>query len=176
VQNVAPFAGCEHERVDVRVVVVVRAAQRTDREQDRLAAGKGNRPAVGSFAFFRCDLYQLACLAAVLIERVEPRARRRRIDDRVVGPGNPAGTGTAPTGAPVGRRRLPRGAGGAYRYDELVQRDKCSLDIFWLWDESLEDSDNLPSPDVIAAEIIEDLRAAQERFAEIQSDLSRKPA
>jgi len=120
---------------------------------------------------------QLACLAAVLIERVEPRARRRRIDDRWSAQAIPrVPDSTAPTGAPLGRRRLPRGAGGAYRYDELVQRDKCSLDIFWLRDESPEDSDNLPSPDVIAAEIIEDLRAAQERFAEIQSDLSRKPA
>ena len=35
-------------------------------------------------------------------------------------------------------------AAGAYSYDELVARDKTSLDIFWLWDESLADSDNLP--------------------------------
>ena len=61
----------------------------------------------------------------------------------------------------------------SYAYEELVKRDKCSLDIFWLRDESLEDSENLPPPDVIAAEIVEDLRAALEQFAEIQADLTR---
>ena len=45
----------------------------------------------------------------------------------------------------------------AFTYDELMQRDKVSLDIFWLKDESLEDSENLPSPDIIASEIIENL-------------------
>ena len=35
----------------------------------------------------------------------------------------------------------------------------------------LDDSDNLPPPDVLAAEIIEDLKAALEQFAEIQADL-----
>jgi len=43
-------------------------------------------------------------------------------------------------------------------------------DIFWLRDESLEDSENLPPPDVIAAEIVEDPKAALEQFAEIQAD------
>ena len=61
----------------------------------------------------------------------------------------------------------------SYPYEELVQRDKCSLDIFWLRDQSLEDSDNLPPPDLIAAEIVGDLRAALEQFAEIQADLTR---
>jgi len=41
-----------------------------------------------------------------------------------------------------------------------VQRDKANLDIFWVKDESLEDAANLPEPDLIAAEIIEDLGAA----------------
>ena len=54
-----------------------------------------------------------------------------------------------------------------------MKRDKASLDIFWLKDESLEDSENLPDPDVIAAEIVEDLKAALEQFAEIHADLSK---
>jgi hypothetical protein len=41
-----------------------------------------------------------------------------------------------------------------YEYQELVNRDQASLDIFWLRDESLEDSDNLPDPDVLAQEIV----------------------
>ena len=60
----------------------------------------------------------------------------------------------------------------AYEYEELINRDKASLDIFWLKDQSLEDSDNLPDPGIVAAEIIEDLEAALEQFREIAVDLS----
>lgn len=48
----------------------------------------------------------------------------------------------------------------SFTYDELVARDKANLDITWLRDESLEDADNLPAPEVIAREIVEDLTAA----------------
>ncbi len=58
-----------------------------------------------------------------------------------------------------------------FSYDELLKRDKVNLDIFWLKDESLEDSANLPDPDVIAAEIAEDLEAALDQFSQIASDL-----
>jgi type I restriction enzyme M protein len=43
----------------------------------------------------------------------------------------------------------------------------------WLKDESLEDSANLPDPDIIAAEIVEDLEAALSQFATIAADLKR---
>jgi type I restriction enzyme M protein len=59
-------------------------------------------------------------------------------------------------------------------YDDLIKRDKVNLDIFWLKDESLEDSANLPPPDIIAAEIVEDLEAALAQFAEIATDLGQK--
>ena len=59
----------------------------------------------------------------------------------------------------------------AYDYAELTARDKCSLDLFWLKDESLEANDNLPAPGVIAQEIVEDLRAALEQFEAVSSDL-----
>ena len=52
-----------------------------------------------------------------------------------------------------------------------MQRDKASLDIFWLRDESLEDVENLPPPEVIAAEIVEDLEAALAEFAAIAESL-----
>ena len=58
-----------------------------------------------------------------------------------------------------------------FTYEELTQRDKANLDIFWLRDESLEDSENLPPPDQIAEEIMEDLRAALEQLEEIAADL-----
>jgi type I restriction enzyme M protein len=58
-----------------------------------------------------------------------------------------------------------------FTYDELIQRDKVSLDIFWLKDETLEDTENLPDPDVLASEIIENLGAALEQFESISTDL-----
>lgn len=65
----------------------------------------------------------------------------------------------------------PAGRWRSYDYQELVARDKASLDIFWLKDESLEDSENLPDPDVIAADIVADLESALEQFREILDDL-----
>jgi type I restriction enzyme M protein len=61
-----------------------------------------------------------------------------------------------------------------FTYDELAARDKASLDIFWLRDESLEDTDNLPPPDVIAAEILEDLQAALVEFAAVAASLAAR--
>ena len=49
--------------------------------------------------------------------------------------------------------------------------DKTNLDIFWLRDENLEDSENLPEPEVLAKSIIEDLTAAVEQFKAIAGDL-----
>lgn len=60
-----------------------------------------------------------------------------------------------------------------FTYSELTKRDKVNLDIFWLKDESLEDSENLPDPHVIALEITQDLEAALEQFATIAEDLER---
>jgi type I restriction enzyme M protein len=59
----------------------------------------------------------------------------------------------------------------SFTYGELAKRDKFNLDIFWLRDESLEDSANLPEPEVLAAEIVEDLQAAVEAFAAIEAEL-----
>jgi len=70
----------------------------------------------------------------------------------------------------------PDGRWRSYGYDELVNRDKASLDIFWLKDESLEESDNLPDPDIIAREIVEDLEAALEQFRLIVTDLGEENA
>jgi hypothetical protein len=59
----------------------------------------------------------------------------------------------------------------AYDYAELIARDKASLDIFWLKDDALADSDKLPPPEVIAQEIVDDLEAALEQFRLIAGDL-----
>jgi type I restriction enzyme M protein len=66
----------------------------------------------------------------------------------------------------------PDGRWRAYDYDDLIARDKASLDIFWLRDEALADSDNLPPPEVIAQEIVDDLEAALEQFRLIAADLA----
>ncbi len=53
----------------------------------------------------------------------------------------------------------------------MLARDKASLDVFWLKDDALDDSSTLADPDLIAAEIVEDLRAALEQFELIQGGL-----
>jgi type I restriction enzyme M protein len=60
--------------------------------------------------------------------------------------------------------------------ESLINRDKASLDIFCLRDESLEVSDNFPDPDVLAQEIVDDLEAALEQFREIATDLRGQEA
>ncbi|MDP2286984.1 MAG: class I SAM-dependent DNA methyltransferase [Actinomycetota bacterium] len=57
-------------------------------------------------------------------------------------------------------------------YDELMARDKANLDIIWLKDDSLEDAENLPAPEIIAQEIVEELQAALNEFAAIAEALS----
>jgi type I restriction enzyme M protein len=70
----------------------------------------------------------------------------------------------------------PNGRWRAYDYNGLVNRDKASLDIFWLKDESLEESENLPEPDVLAQDIVEDLESALEQFRQIVNDLGNGSA
>ncbi len=62
----------------------------------------------------------------------------------------------------------------AFGYDELVARDKANLDITWLQDPELENADNLPAPEVIAREIVEDLESALSEFAAIADALENK--
>ena len=68
-----------------------------------------------------------------------------------------------------GRQESERFKG--FAYEELNKRDKVNLDIFWLKDDALEDSANLPAPEIIAQDIADDLEAALEQFATIAEDL-----
>jgi len=71
----------------------------------------------------------------------------------------------------------PDGRWRPYTFEEITNRDKASLDIFWLRDESLEDSANLPDPHILAAEIAEDLESALEQIRDVLGDLeARVPA
>lgn len=65
----------------------------------------------------------------------------------------------------------PDGRWRCFEYDELAKRDKVNLDIFWLRDKSLEDSDDLPEPDVLAQEIADDLQTALDQFSAIAAEL-----
>ena len=66
----------------------------------------------------------------------------------------------------------PEGRWRKFTYEEITARDKTSLDITWLKDKSLADLDNLPDPDVLAADIIENLEAGLESFKEIMIKLN----
>lgn len=61
-----------------------------------------------------------------------------------------------------------------FTYEELIARDKANLDITWLRDKSLEDSDNLPDPNVLAREIMEELKVALEQFSSIAEELGEE--
>ena len=55
----------------------------------------------------------------------------------------------------------------------IRDRDKTSLDIFWMKDKSLADLDHLPEPDVLAGDIIENLQSALESFREMEAQLKK---
>lgn len=65
----------------------------------------------------------------------------------------------------------PDGRWRKYTYEEITNRDKTSMDIFWIKDDSLTDLDNLPDPDILANEIVENIEAGLESFREIVSSL-----
>ena len=65
----------------------------------------------------------------------------------------------------------PEGRFRRFKIEEIMKRDKTSLDIFWIKDKSLADLDNLPSPDELAEEIIENLQSALESFMELKGQL-----
>ncbi len=77
---------------------------------------------------------------------------------------------------PTWTEKKPDGRWRVFEYDELINRDKASLDISWIKDETLEDSENLPEPDILAQQIVEDLEAALEQFREIAEDLVKNDA
>ena len=71
-------------------------------------------------------------------------------------------------------KRNPEGRWRAFDYEELMKRDKVNLDIFWLKDKSLEDSDDLPEPDLVGQEIADDSRTALDRFTAIEPALKKR--
>ena len=68
----------------------------------------------------------------------------------------------------------PDGRWRRFTYEEITKRDKTSLDIFWIKDKSLADLDSLPDPDVLAADIIDNLQSAMDSFKELIASLQRE--
>ncbi|AZA95647.1 type I restriction-modification system subunit M [Chryseobacterium shandongense] len=66
---------------------------------------------------------------------------------------------------PIGRWRK-------YSYEEIIERDKTNLDIFWLKDNNLIDLDNLPEPDILMDDILENMESALATFRTIRESLS----
>jgi len=69
-------------------------------------------------------------------------------------------------------QKNPQGRWRTFTYEELMARDKVNLDIFWLQDESLEETQNLPDPDVLAKEILEDLESILDQIRGVMDELS----
>lgn len=67
----------------------------------------------------------------------------------------------------------PDGRWRKYKIDDILERDKTSLDIFWIKDKSRADLDDLPSPDELAGDIIENPQSALESFQELQEQLKK---
>jgi type I restriction enzyme M protein len=63
-----------------------------------------------------------------------------------------------------------------FTYKQLIKRDKLNLDIFWLRDDDLDDVEGLPPPDVLAAEIVDNLEAALEQFRSVSARLAGEDA
>lgn len=68
----------------------------------------------------------------------------------------------------------PQGRWRKYRYEEIIERDRTSLDIFWLKDDSLTYLENLPDSDILSNEIIESIEAGLESFQTLMEALNGK--
>ena len=115
----------------------------------------------------------------------ENSLKRADLDDFVDCYFGKSGSGVPPLGSGKGKEDKRRDAAStlnrhdrketdrfkAFAYEDLIKRDKINLDIFWLKDDALEESANLPAPGIIALDIMEDLQAALEQFATIAEDL-----
>jgi type I restriction enzyme M protein len=74
---------------------------------------------------------------------------------------------------PTWSEETPEGRWRCYDYEEIQKRDKLSLDVFWIKDKSLTDTDSLPAPDIIAAEIADELETAFDLFTKIAKKLPK---
>jgi len=74
---------------------------------------------------------------------------------------------------PTWSEETPDGRWRCYDYEDLLKRDKLSLDLFWVKDKTLTDTDSLPAPDILAAEIADELETAFDQFTKIAAKLRK---
>lgn len=74
---------------------------------------------------------------------------------------------------PTWTEEKPDGRWRCFGYDELIKRDKLSLDLFWIKDQSLTDTDSLPAPDILAIEIADELQTVVDLFSRIAAKLPK---
>lgn len=67
----------------------------------------------------------------------------------------------------------PDGRWRRFTAEEILHRDKTSLDIFWIKDKALADLDNLPAPEELAEDILENLQSAMDGFSELLVELKK---
>jgi type I restriction enzyme M protein len=77
---------------------------------------------------------------------------------------------------PTWSEENPEGRWRCYDYEELLKRDKLSLDLFWIKDRSLTDTDSLPAPGILATELADDLETILEQFTKIAAKLNGRKA
>ena len=77
---------------------------------------------------------------------------------------------------PTCSEKHPDGRWRCYTYGEILKRDKLSLDLFWIKDQSLTDTDSLPAPDILAVEIADELQTAFDLFSKIAAKLPKSSA
>lgn len=65
----------------------------------------------------------------------------------------------------------PQGRWRKFDYSELIQRDKTNFDIFWIKDDTLLDIENLPDPDDLVNDIIENIESALINFKTIRDSI-----
>lgn len=82
-------------------------------------------------------------------------------------------SGAAHKRKPTWSDQNPDGRWRCYTYDEILKRDKLSLDLFWIKDQALTDTDSLPPPDILATEIADELETALDLFTKIAAKLPK---
>ena len=82
-------------------------------------------------------------------------------------------SGAAHKRKPTWSDQNPDGRWRCYTYDEILKRDKLSIDLFWIKDQALTDTDSLPPPDILATEIANELETALDLFTKIAAKLPK---
>ena len=71
-------------------------------------------------------------------------------------------------------KKNPKGRWRKYTYEEIISRDKINLDITWLKDDDLVDLENLPEPNILLDNIIDNIESALESFKTMKETIDKE--